>query len=509
MNSINTINGVLVAAQSDFASHAEDKTLHLRKEEREAWNAKADSSALSGKVDKAELTAHETNTKVHITDEEREKWNARNTKGAVVATQDGLDEHTENTSVHITQEERTAWNEAAAIPEASNAFTGNNTHAGSETFSGPTIFNAETSLNGDIDISNQSAALSLEGIRTWLGFAQYRNMPDSVDCKLYTPGYGAARGNNTITFTNGKSAFKRMICNVYSGVSAREYVWMGGLGTFYSYRTEDDGNRWLPLKKSNEFMPSAIIVMGAANRCVSFVPISPDGEVVDNVRTFVEWAGLKFQIDAEFTSQGAPIGHKYTIISDRAGGRSDEILVPQSYMPYYPCDVALNGVMRHNSNFEKAPNVADWSFGVGSNWMPVPPSEYVHVQKDHLYTVLDHRLDHAIKSSDVFTANEPIEIEMPAAGGDYVFTAQLSRELCYTSWSHTDAHEVCTVCIGVQEGKNFIIVDKNRLPTNVTADIIDFRYTLSPNNSGRTRYAYAFIGNFGSKSKIIKFIQAA
>ena len=73
MNSINTINGVLVAAQSNFVGHAENKTLHLTEEERETWNAKADISALSGKVDKAELTAHETNTKVHITDEEREK----------------------------------------------------------------------------------------------------------------------------------------------------------------------------------------------------------------------------------------------------------------------------------------------------------------------------------------------------------------------------------------------------------------------------------------------------
>ncbi|MCD8061532.1 MAG: hypothetical protein LUE13_04230 [Akkermansiaceae bacterium] len=120
MNSINTINGVLVAAQSDFASHAEDKTLHLREEEREAWNAKADASAFSGKVDKAELTAHETNTTVHITDEEREKWNARNTKGAVVATQDGLDEHTENASVHITPEERDRWNSTPELDAAGN-----------------------------------------------------------------------------------------------------------------------------------------------------------------------------------------------------------------------------------------------------------------------------------------------------------------------------------------------------------------------------------------------------
>lgn len=120
MNSINTINGVLVAAQSDFASHAEDKTLHLTEEERAAWNAKADALALSGKVDKAELTAHETNVTVHVTQEEREKWNTRNTKGAMVATQDGLDEHTENTAIHITSEERDRWNNTPELDAAGN-----------------------------------------------------------------------------------------------------------------------------------------------------------------------------------------------------------------------------------------------------------------------------------------------------------------------------------------------------------------------------------------------------
>ncbi|MBS5507448.1 MAG: hypothetical protein KHX31_02315 [Akkermansia sp.] len=113
MNEITTVNGVLVAAQSDFASHTENKNMHLTEEERTAWNDKADSAALTDKVDTATFTAHETNTTVHITNAEREKWNAKNTKGIVAATQDGLDEHTENMTVHISEEERTAWNNKA------------------------------------------------------------------------------------------------------------------------------------------------------------------------------------------------------------------------------------------------------------------------------------------------------------------------------------------------------------------------------------------------------------
>lgn len=173
MNKITTVNGVLVAAQSDFADHAEDKTIHLTEEERTAWNAKADASALTDKVDTGTFTAHESNPTVHVTQEEREKWNAKNTKGVVTATQDGLDEHTENTTVHITEEERAAWNEAAAIPGASNAFTGDNTHAGTETFNGPVLLKGSVILpnvitHGEVDYELANAPFYLAAMRSYL-----------------------------------------------------------------------------------------------------------------------------------------------------------------------------------------------------------------------------------------------------------------------------------------------------------------------------------------------------
>lgn len=141
MNTINTLNGVILASRDEVIEHAENTTVHLTEEERTAWNAKADASQLVTKADAATFTAHETNTTVHVSQEEKEKWNARNTKGVVAATQDGLDEHIQNMAVHVTDAERTAWNSAAAIPEASTAYTGDNTHDGAETFSGPVTMN--------------------------------------------------------------------------------------------------------------------------------------------------------------------------------------------------------------------------------------------------------------------------------------------------------------------------------------------------------------------------------
>lgn len=110
MNTINTLNGVILASRDEVTEHAENPTVHLTEEERIAWNAKADATQLDAKADASALSAHETNTTVHVSQEEKEKWNARNTKGVVAATQDGLDEHVENTTVHIMEEERQRWN---------------------------------------------------------------------------------------------------------------------------------------------------------------------------------------------------------------------------------------------------------------------------------------------------------------------------------------------------------------------------------------------------------------
>lgn len=185
MNTTNILNGVTLASRDEITEHSENTAVHLTEEERTTWNAKADASALSGKVDTGTFTAHETNTTVHITNEEREKWNARTTKGVVAATQDGLDEHTENTTVHITEEERTAWNEAAAIPGASNAFTGDNTHEGVEAFNGPTIHNAPVQFDDVTLTSCDWSSDVTESIVGRYGGKDERVM-SALDVALYT-----------------------------------------------------------------------------------------------------------------------------------------------------------------------------------------------------------------------------------------------------------------------------------------------------------------------------------
>lgn len=75
MDKITTINGILLAAQNELNEHVENGTAHVTEEERTAWNAKADSSALATKLNSSTFTAHQSDSTIHITAEEREKWN--------------------------------------------------------------------------------------------------------------------------------------------------------------------------------------------------------------------------------------------------------------------------------------------------------------------------------------------------------------------------------------------------------------------------------------------------
>lgn len=109
----------LLGAPAAFVSHESDSVKHVTADERKKWNAKADASALTSKVNSATFTAHANDAVKHVTEEEREAWNAAQ---SVVAS--------------------------CARKEEDNAFTGNNAHAGVETFNGASVFNGDALLNG-------------------------------------------------------------------------------------------------------------------------------------------------------------------------------------------------------------------------------------------------------------------------------------------------------------------------------------------------------------------------
>lgn len=68
--------GLHLATRADLEEHAGDAECHLTADEREAWNRKADASALGTKVNSATFSAHAGNAVLHVTSAERERWNA-------------------------------------------------------------------------------------------------------------------------------------------------------------------------------------------------------------------------------------------------------------------------------------------------------------------------------------------------------------------------------------------------------------------------------------------------
>lgn len=80
MNKITSINGTFIPSLNELKEHTENGTVHVTEDERTAWNAKADASALSTKADTSVFDAHTNDAVAHITEKERETWNGKQDK---------------------------------------------------------------------------------------------------------------------------------------------------------------------------------------------------------------------------------------------------------------------------------------------------------------------------------------------------------------------------------------------------------------------------------------------
>lgn len=75
-----SVNGVILAQQTNLDAHTQDTVQHITDAERTSWNNKADASALSTKVNTSTFNAHTGNAAVHVTAEERATWDAKQDK---------------------------------------------------------------------------------------------------------------------------------------------------------------------------------------------------------------------------------------------------------------------------------------------------------------------------------------------------------------------------------------------------------------------------------------------
>lgn len=527
MNKITTVNGVLVAAQSDFAGHAEDKTIHLTEEERAAWNAKADASTLSGKVDTGTFTAHETNTTVHVSQEEKEKWNARNTKGVVTATQDGLDEHTENTTVHITEEERTAWNEAAAIPGASNAFTGDNTHEGVETFNGPVTLNGSSLLSSDVDLDSRAlttskAILNVELLDDYLAYRVFCGLPESADAGwLHVPQgakilerngwHGVRRGSNvSIGVADGSQYYDFTIYRARFRENAIYY--MGG-------NTSGQPNVntwWIPNRVATPCIFSRSLDNGM-NYTLSLLFFAGKNDDHQARLMLHDGGGAYCCIQArkKLFSWKPPINVSWTY-KNRWYTFPPVVTVSEGEDAYILCNMSCK-----DSKGSKVEESVDWIFGVSPQRVNFsgPSGWELNTRYTQPSTRLARMVDmtgrkdvpHDLMDMPLFTAGAPLNIEIPKEGGSYVFRAPLTESLNVPqTWSNTQTHQkqVFAFLIATMNGKDFGSLDYNSMAGRGELVEVPYTFTFTSNDTGSERIAYGFVGTQFSNAQIIKFKQS-
>jgi hypothetical protein len=111
-----------------YSAHAANLTIHVTAADKEAWNGKADASA---------LTAHTGDTTIHVTAADKAKWDAVTGKADASA----LTAHTGNTTIHVTAADKEAWNGKADDSGVVHK-------AGAETITGEKIFSKYITSDG-------------------------------------------------------------------------------------------------------------------------------------------------------------------------------------------------------------------------------------------------------------------------------------------------------------------------------------------------------------------------
>ena len=128
-----------------YSTHAADLTIHVTAADKEAWNGKADASA---------LTAHTGNTTIHVTAADKEAWNGKADASALTA-------HTGDTTIHVTAADKQTWDAVTSKANDADVLhkSGDETIQGAKTFS--TFITSDGSSTGDEYSSNASTNLWL------------------------------------------------------------------------------------------------------------------------------------------------------------------------------------------------------------------------------------------------------------------------------------------------------------------------------------------------------------
>ena len=96
-----------------YNAHIGNATIHVTSADKQAWNGKADASALTAHTgdttihvtaeDKQAWDGHVADTTIHVTSADKQAWNGKADASALTA-------HTGDTTIHVTSADKQAWN---------------------------------------------------------------------------------------------------------------------------------------------------------------------------------------------------------------------------------------------------------------------------------------------------------------------------------------------------------------------------------------------------------------
>ena len=204
--------------------HISNTTIHVTAEDKQAWNGKADASA---------LTAHTGDTTIHVTAEDKQAWNGKADASALTA-------HTGDTTIHVTAEDKAKWDAVTSKADDSDVVhkSGNETINGNKTFS---------SINGV-----EPSSLSLPS----------GNRNDIIDISSYLVNLDGAAN----TYTAPANGWIAITMNNCAGMQA----YIAGLWGHQIVRPSAGGVRFLmPILKNQT---ASIFVFGGTIESARFIP---------------------------------------------------------------------------------------------------------------------------------------------------------------------------------------------------------------------------------------------
>ena len=118
-----------------YNAHIGNATIHVTSADKQAWNGKADASALTAHTgdttihvtaeDKQAWDGHVADTTIHVTSADKQAWNGKADNSALTA-------HTGDTTIHVTAEDKNKWDAVTSKADDSAVVhkSGNETKSG-------------------------------------------------------------------------------------------------------------------------------------------------------------------------------------------------------------------------------------------------------------------------------------------------------------------------------------------------------------------------------------------